>query len=101
MPAADRHAARDVWLEHVVDHRQRGGDGHVHVEVLVGAEPTTEDDVGLGVGKGAVTVESLPVSGGVDRGVGVVRRGRRAGGLPCDDGAGGGGGGLGGGGAKL
>src|SRR5699024_12138314 len=35
----------------VVGHGQGGADGHVHVEVLVGAEPSAEQGARLGVGE--------------------------------------------------
>src|SRR5215217_8024069 len=40
-------AVGEVWRELVVVHAERRADRHVHVEVLVGPETATEQDVGL------------------------------------------------------
>ena len=59
-------------LQLVLVHRQRRADGHVHVEVLVGAEPAAEEHHRLLAGQVAVLQQLLAVLGGVDRVVGLV-----------------------------
>ncbi len=57
----------------------------MHVEILVGAEPSTEGHVGLGAGKVAIAEQRGAISGRVHRVVGLVRACRRPGELSGDD----------------
>src|SRR6188472_3492212 len=65
-------ALAEVRAELVVEHRQRRADGHVHVEVLVGAEAAAEEHHRLPLGQLAVAEQLLAVLGSVDRVVGLV-----------------------------
>src|SRR6188472_2275915 len=65
-------ALAEVRAELVVEHRQRRADGHVHVEVLVGAEAAAEEHHRLLLGQLAVLQQLLAVLGGVDRVVRLV-----------------------------
>src|SRR5215472_17733842 len=56
----------------VLEHGQRGADRHVHVEVLIRAEPPAEEHALLAVGHLAVGQQARPVLGRVDRVVRLV-----------------------------
>ena len=71
-PLLQVRAVGEVRPELVLVHRQRRADGHVHVEVLVGAEAATEQHHRLLAGQVAVLQQLLAVLGGVDRVVGLV-----------------------------
>ena len=61
--------------EDVVVHAQRAGDRHVHVEVLVGAQPAAEQHLGcggFGLGPGPVGGQQRAIGFGVDRVVRLV-----------------------------
>ena len=71
----DGLAVLEVGADVVVEDGQGSTDGHVHVQILVGAQAAAEEDLvlaGLGSGKLAVTLEHLAVFGGVDRIVDLV-----------------------------
>src|SRR5680860_1484920 len=59
-------------FELVVEHVERGSDRHMHVEVLVGSEPPSEQDPVLTFCQFAVRKQALPVGGSVDGVVGLV-----------------------------
>src|SRR6202167_3624446 len=72
LPLNCRHAIGEQRADVVVVHAERGGDRHVHVEVLVGAQAAAEEHPGLAVGQVAVGQEPLAVLRGVDRVVRLV-----------------------------
>src|SRR6185312_1023583 len=65
--AAQRLVAGEERQHPVVVHAQRGPDGHVHVEVLVGAQAPAEDHAGLAGRHFPVSQQPFPVLRGVDR----------------------------------
>ena len=72
----DRFAVLEVRADVVVEDRQGGADGHVHIQVLVGAQASAEEDlVGAGFlgGEAPISFELGAVVGGVDRVVDLVR----------------------------
>src|SRR5579863_8406285 len=70
--AAERLVAGEERPHPVVVHAQRGPDGHVHVEVLVGAQAPAEDHAGLTGRHVPVSQQPFPVLRGVDRVVGLI-----------------------------
>src|SRR5215471_18286536 len=64
---AERLVAAEERSHPVVVHAQRGADGHVHVEVLVGAQAPAEDHAGLAGRHFPVSQQPFPVLRGVDR----------------------------------
>src|SRR5579875_1412274 len=67
---AERDLPGEERAQPVAVHAQRGGDGHVHVQVLVRAQPAAEQHAGLAAGHLPVLPQLGPVFGPVD---GVVR----------------------------
>src|SRR5665647_2484335 len=68
--ALEPGAVGEVRRQRVVDHAQRSADGHMHVEVLVGAQAPPEQHAVLGPAQVAIPQQLLPVLRSVD---GVVR----------------------------
>ncbi len=64
--------AGEVRHQRRVHQGQRGGDRHVHVQVLVGAEPAAEQHLRLGSREFPVGQQPRPVGGSVDRVVRLV-----------------------------
>ena len=82
MPArlVDRFAVLEVRADVVVEDRQGGADGHVHVQVLVGAQASAEEDLvsaGFLGGEASISFELGAAVGGVDRVVDLDRHSSR------------------------
>src|SRR5215510_11104515 len=81
---AERLVAGEERAEAVFVHGQRGPDGHVHVEVFVGAEAPAEEHAGLARGHLPVGQQALPVGRRVDRVIRLVATAGEARELPHD-----------------
>src|SRR5215475_2684699 len=68
--ACQRLTVGEEGTQAVLIHAQRGSDRHVHVEVLVRAQPTAEEHAGLAPRHVPVSQQPFPVRRGVD---GIVR----------------------------